>query len=191
MKCMNSSKGTEPNNSRPKRPKLKLKIPAGTAMAAWVSSCPSTFQTLKKKHNLDNGFLREIGLEHLEMYILCYNCLRLIKKKMHPSNNEQNCLTLENIPDELDLVDLEQQLIARSLLFIKVKKSILWDSPKFLVDQMDSNPFKTWLGVERFIIWKSITFPQTSSKWLQLVMTWIPLMSMSMKMKPFFLRKQS
>ena len=46
-------------------------------------------QTLKKKHNLDNGFLREIGLEHLEMIILCQNCLRLIKKRMHPSNNEQ------------------------------------------------------------------------------------------------------
>ena len=58
------------------------------------------------------------------MIILCQNCLRLIKEKMHQSNIEQNCLTLENIPDELDLVDLEQQLIARSLLFIKAKKKI-------------------------------------------------------------------
>ena len=81
----------------------------------WWEWYPDT----EKKHNLDNGFLKEIGLEYLEMIILCQNCLRLIKEKMHQSNIEQNCLTLENIPDELDLVDLEQQLIARSLLFIK------------------------------------------------------------------------
>ena len=39
-----------------------------------------------------------------------------------PNINEQNNLILEEIPEELKLTDFEQQLITRSLLFIKVKK---------------------------------------------------------------------
>ena len=79
-------------------------------------------KTLQTKHNLDTNFLREVGLEGYTSQILCHNCHVKIKKKICPSNNEQNGLILEEVPDELQLEDLEQQLIARSLLFIKVKK---------------------------------------------------------------------
>ena len=53
---------------------------------------------------------------------LCHTCLRQIKCQKVPSINVMNGLELEKIPDVLKLADLEQQLIARSLLFLKIKK---------------------------------------------------------------------
>ena len=77
---------------------------------------------LKTKHKLDNGFFRELGISNNCCLTLCHNCLRHIKKKKVPSINEQNGLILEDIPEELKLKDIEQQLLARTLLFIKIKK---------------------------------------------------------------------
>lgn len=45
------------------------------------------------------------------------------------------------IPDELDLVDLEQQLIARSLLFIKAKK-LLRAQLRAMKDKVINVPLK-------------------------------------------------
>ena len=67
-----------------------------------------------------NIFLKEIGLDGYDNLILCHNCLSYIKRNTIPSINEQNGLFLDDVPDELKLTDLEQQLIAKSLLFIKI-----------------------------------------------------------------------
>ena len=53
---------------------------------------------------------------------LCHNCLNLIRKGKVPKIHFSNGLWLDKVPAELELKDLEQQLIARSLLFMKVKK---------------------------------------------------------------------
>ena len=79
-------------------------------------------QSLKTKKNLKEAFLRELGINDISNLVLCHNCLKIISKKEFPSINVKNGLTLEEIPEELKLEDLEQQLIARNLLFIKVKR---------------------------------------------------------------------
>ena len=70
-------------------------------------------------------FLRTIGLDSHNTttdLILCHNCLNKIKKKKVPNIHFSNGLELDDIPDELKLTDLEQQLIAKTLIFLKVKK---------------------------------------------------------------------
>ena len=70
-------------------------------------------------------FLREIGLDShntTTSLILCHNCLNKIKKKKVPNIHFSNGLELDDVPDELKIADLEQQLIARTLIFLKVKK---------------------------------------------------------------------
>ena len=74
------------------------------------------------KHKVHETFLQEIGLNIAGNVILCHTCLRVIKTKKVPSINITNGLQLENVPEELKLTQLEQQLIAKSLLFLKVKK---------------------------------------------------------------------
>lgn len=54
--------------------------------------------------------------------ILCHTCLRIIKNNKIPGINVANGLNLDYVPEELRLKDLEQQLIARSLLFLKIQK---------------------------------------------------------------------
>ena len=78
---------------------------------------------LFEKLGLD--FLREIGLDSQDTttsLILCHNCLKKIKKKEVPNIHFSNGLELDDVPDELKIADLEQQLIARTLIFLKVKK---------------------------------------------------------------------
>ena len=74
---------------------------------------------------LDLPFLRAIGFGKLEkspVPTLCINCLKLINNNKIPSSNVSNGLQLEKVPNSLKLTDLEQQLIARTLLFIKIKQ---------------------------------------------------------------------
>ena len=67
--------------------------------------------------------MRQVGLQHkMNEFIFCHNCLRLIKQGKIPKIHYTNGLWLDKVPDELLLKDLEQQLIARSLIFMKVKK---------------------------------------------------------------------
>ena len=77
---------------------------------------------LKTKNDINPKFLKAIGLDDPKDLIICHTCLKSIKKKKFPSMNEFNGLQLEDVPEELKLEDLEQQLIAKTLLFIKVKK---------------------------------------------------------------------
>ena len=79
----------------------------------------------KLTDKLDLNFLKKIGLdsnENLTNFYLCHNCHHLIRKGRVPCIHVSNGLALDEIPEELDLTNLEQQLIARNLLFLKVKK---------------------------------------------------------------------
>ena len=54
---------------------------------------------------------------------LCQSCnLNLTTKKKRPSWSVMNQLFLDEIPEELKLTDLENQLIAKNLIFMKLKK---------------------------------------------------------------------
>ena len=68
---------------------------------------------------LKESFLKEVGLKKDAEIVLCHNCLKIIRTSRIPNSNVSNGLELEEVPDVLKLNDLEQQLIARSLLFIK------------------------------------------------------------------------
>ena len=75
--------------------------------------------------NLDNQSLEKTGLESEEFLVnplLCHNCHNWIRKGYLPCIHVSNGLALDEIPEELDLTNLEQQLIARNLIFLKVKK---------------------------------------------------------------------
>ena len=52
----------------------------------------------------------------------CHNCLRILRSKKIPSISVNNGLFVDPIPEELQLTDLEEQFIARSLIFMKVVK---------------------------------------------------------------------
>ena len=74
------------------------------------------------KHNVNKKFMIDIGLDVTTNVTLCHTCLRIVKIKKVPSINVTNGLDLDDVPEELKLNDLEQQLIARCLLFLKIKK---------------------------------------------------------------------
>ena len=55
-------------------------------------------------------------------WIFCHSCLTYIKKKEVPKIHVSNGLQLDDIPDSLKLTELEQQLIAKDIVFMKIKK---------------------------------------------------------------------
>ena len=63
-----------------------------------------------------------LGLKGKRDIYLCHTCHKAIKSKKMPNINVGNGLALETIPDELKISDLEQQLIAKVLIFMKLKK---------------------------------------------------------------------
>ena len=74
---------------------------------------------------LDHNSLETIGLnspENLITYYLCHNCHNWMRKGKVPRIHVSNGLTLDEIPEELHLTNLEQQCIALNLIFLKVKK---------------------------------------------------------------------
>ena len=83
---------------------------------------PELFTNFLSKHKVQDSFLKEIGLECTSDNTFCHNCLKSIKSSEVPNINVTNGLQLECIPEELMLSDLEQQLIARTLLFLKIKR---------------------------------------------------------------------
>ena len=78
--------------------------------------------TSKLVENLDDKSIKIIGLDSDEFSsnpYLCHNCHNWIKKGKVPCIHVSNGLALD---EEIDLTNLEQQLIARNLIFLKVKK---------------------------------------------------------------------
>ena len=99
--------------------------------------------------NLDPNLLQRIGLKRNRLkkntwqvdLIVCHNCLKHIKQGKVPKIHHSNGLWLDKVPEELELKDLEQQLIARTLLFMKVKK-LPTTRMKAMFDQVISVPIE-------------------------------------------------
>ena len=73
---------------------------------------------------VENDFLKnEVGVDmQASQLIFCHNCCNQINKGKLPRIHTSNGLESDVVPEELKLKDLEQQLIARNLLFEKIKK---------------------------------------------------------------------
>lgn len=54
--------------------------------------------------------------------IFCHKCINTIRERKVPDISVINGLQIDQIPPDLNLTDLEQQLIAKTLLFLKIKK---------------------------------------------------------------------
>ena len=79
----------------------------------------------KLAEKLDNSILKIIEFdtpENLITHYLCHNCHNWIRKGKVPCIHISNGLALDVTPEELNLTNLEQQLIAKNLIFLKVKK---------------------------------------------------------------------
>jgi hypothetical protein len=75
---------------------------------------------LLEKHSLE--FLTGVILpESDQENFICHNCFRIVKSGKTPSISIFNGLALDDIPEELMLTELETQLIAKTLLFMKIK----------------------------------------------------------------------
>ena len=93
------------------------------------------------KSKLKRKTVTQMGLQFKKNeLIFCHNCLKLIQKGKIPKIHYTNGLWLDEVPDELKLKDLEQQLIARSLIFMKVKK--LRFGMKAMTDMVISVPIE-------------------------------------------------
>ena len=53
---------------------------------------------------------------------MCHTCLGKIRKKSVPLINHSNGLELEKVPEELRVTDLEQQMFAKDLIFMKIRQ---------------------------------------------------------------------
>ena len=91
--------------------------------------------------HLSKKLMQILGLEGQQEMFLCYTCLKAIKAKKVPSINVSNALALEEIPEELKISDLEQQLIAKVLIFMKIKK-LPTTRMKAVIDKVISVPLE-------------------------------------------------
>ena len=77
-------------------------------------------------NKISGNLAKETGLDNcqgLSKLILCHNCNTNFNSNKFPSTNVNNGLKLDDVPQELSiLADLEQQLIAQLLIFMKIKK---------------------------------------------------------------------
>ena len=97
---------------------------------------------LELKSKLDRRKIRQLFLTFKRKEVIfCYNCNKWIRKGRIPAIHISNGLWLDPVPEELLLKDLEQQLIARTLLFMKVKK-LPTTRMKALIDKVISVPIE-------------------------------------------------
>ena len=76
-----------------------------------------------------------------EDIFLCHTCFKSIKCMKIPSISTANALSLEEVPEELKLKDLEQQMIAKVLIFMKIKK-LPTTRMKAVIDKVISVPIE-------------------------------------------------
>ena len=70
--------------------------------------------------------LHDLDLNKAQTLILCWNCHKFIINNKMPRISEANGLVLDEIPPELKLKELEQQTIAKTLLFMKIRRLPKW-----------------------------------------------------------------
>ena len=93
---------------------------------------------------MDESLVAETGLSELPgtTLILCHNCLKVLNANKFPSMNFNNSLQLDRLPPEIaDLADLEQQMIAKTIFFIKIKR--LTHGMRAAYDQVVCVPIET------------------------------------------------
>ena len=93
---------------------------------------------------MDESLVGETGLSELPgtTLILCHNCLKVLNGNKFPSMNFNNSLQLDRLPPEIaDLADLEQQMIAKTIFFIKIKR--LTHGMRATYDQVVCVPIET------------------------------------------------
>ena len=93
---------------------------------------------------MDESLVGETGLSELQgtTLILCHNCLKVLNGNKFPSMNFNNSLKLDRLPPEIaDLADLEQQMIAKTIFFIKIKR--LTHGMRAAYDQVVCVPIET------------------------------------------------
>ena len=104
-------------------------------------------EILKLLAKLDGDLINETGLGNIsnfEELILCFNCHTKLNGKKFPNINVNNGLELDSVPEALSsLKDLEQQLIALSLLFMTVKQLPGTNRMKSLSHKVISVPIET------------------------------------------------
>ena len=80
----------------------------------------------KLKEKCEEEFLWKVlnglDLSNCTKFELCHNCFQKISSKRMPNICVANGLQLDLIPPELEVTDLEQQLFAKNLLFMKIKQ---------------------------------------------------------------------
>ena len=85
-----------------------------------------TTDITKLLKKMKDNLAQETGLDNCHEksnLILCHSCNKNLNSNKFPSINVNNGLKLDDVPYELSsLADLEQQLIAQVLLFMKIKK---------------------------------------------------------------------
>ena len=93
---------------------------------------------------MDESLVDETGLSELPgtTLILCHNCFKVLNGNKFPSMNFNNSLKLDKLPPEIsDLADLEQQMIAKTIFFIKIKR--LTHGMRAVYDQVVCVPIET------------------------------------------------
>ena len=86
--------------------------------------------TEKMKQSIDSKTLEsscifsEEFMDPLEEgnFYVCHNCYTVMKKNKMPKASVKNNLYVDKIPPELQLSDLENQCIARNIIFMKMKE---------------------------------------------------------------------
>ena len=76
-----------------------------------------------QEKGLGHCLLLDEDLQFLEKHYICHNCKNHLSKSKMPPLCHANNLTIPDIPAELlDLTPMERQLIAKKIVFIKVRK---------------------------------------------------------------------
>ena len=73
------------------------------------------------------------------LILLCHNCHLKIKSRKVPNINITNDLWLDEVPEELKVTDLEQQLFSKNILFMKIKPMPKYQNVK-IVDRVINVP---------------------------------------------------
>ena len=85
-----------------------------------------TTDITKLLKKMNDNLAQDVGFDNCHEksnLILCHSCNNNYNSNKFPSINVNNGLKLDDVPQELSsLADLEQQLIAQVLLFMKIKK---------------------------------------------------------------------
>ena len=75
-----------------------------------------------KQNALDMYIRLDSELKFHDEYYVCKNCYKILKyKKKMPAICFRNGLGLSEVPDSLKLTDLENQLVSKNLVFLKIK----------------------------------------------------------------------